>query len=122
MAGRQPTQAAIMLPLLHELYDAGGVAKPGELYDRIAARMDLDAETRSETVVAGKAGAIRALSGPSLTQVAVCSTLDQRAGQRRTLTNFCFTLTGEPTGMAVDALGNVYVVDREFDLIRKITP
>lgn len=60
MAVRQPTQSQIAIPLLNEIYDAGGVARPGELYDRIAARLNLDEATRYEMVDAGKAGQISA--------------------------------------------------------------
>ncbi len=60
MALRQPSQSTLLLPLLHEIHDAGGVARPGELYDRIAARLNLDDATRYEMTDAGKAGLVSA--------------------------------------------------------------
>lgn len=51
-----PSQSQMMLPLLASLLDAGGVAKPGSLYDEIAARLNLDDTTRNATVSAGAAG------------------------------------------------------------------
>lgn len=55
---RLPPQTQLLLPLLREIHDAGGCARPGELYDRIAARIGLDDETRNATVDAGRAGRI----------------------------------------------------------------
>jgi DNA modification methylase len=47
---RLPTQGQLALPLLEEIQAAGGVARPGELYDRLAARMGLtDQERNAET-------------------------------------------------------------------------
>lgn len=51
-----PSQTQLMLPLLHELQAAGGVARPGDLYERIAARLGLDDAARNATVIAGRAG------------------------------------------------------------------
>ena len=55
-----PPQSQLLLPLLHELRDAGGYARPGELYDKIAARIGLDDDTRNATVDAGRAGRVNA--------------------------------------------------------------
>jgi DNA modification methylase len=60
VALRQPTQSQLAIPLLREIHDAGGVARPGELYDRIAARLNLDDATRYDMVDAGKAGLVSA--------------------------------------------------------------
>jgi site-specific DNA-methyltransferase (cytosine-N4-specific) len=46
MKKTMPSQAELMLPLLEELDRVGGVAKPGELYDRLAARLRIGEDVR----------------------------------------------------------------------------
>jgi site-specific DNA-methyltransferase (cytosine-N4-specific) len=41
-----PSQTELMLPLLEELDRVGGVARPGELYDRLAARLGIAEDVR----------------------------------------------------------------------------
>jgi site-specific DNA-methyltransferase (cytosine-N4-specific) len=55
-----PTQAQLMLPMLHALRDRGGAARPGAIYDDIAARLGLRAEIREARVDAGTAGDVNA--------------------------------------------------------------
>ena len=42
-----PSQSQMLLPLLEAIHDAGGIARPGELYDEVAKRMGLANEVRS---------------------------------------------------------------------------
>jgi len=44
-----PPQSQLLLPLLEELRDRGGCARPGELYDRIAERLGISADARTMT-------------------------------------------------------------------------
>lgn len=44
-----PSQTQLMLPLLESIQAAGGVAKPGALYDEIAARLGLPQQVREAT-------------------------------------------------------------------------
>jgi site-specific DNA-methyltransferase (cytosine-N4-specific) len=46
MAARLPPQSQILLPLLDAIANAGGVARPGALYEQIAERIGLDPEAR----------------------------------------------------------------------------
>jgi hypothetical protein len=46
-----PSESQLALPLLRELAAAGGRARPGELYDRIAATLGISDAARSATVV-----------------------------------------------------------------------
>lgn len=45
-----PSQSQMLLPLLEAIHDAGGIARPGELYDEVAKRMGLADEVRNLTV------------------------------------------------------------------------
>ncbi len=42
-----PSQTQLMLPLLQSLDELGGAAKPGELYDLIASKLNITSETRT---------------------------------------------------------------------------
>jgi DNA modification methylase len=78
-----PSQTNLLQPLLHELFAAGGCARPGELYDRIAARLGLDDAARNATVIAGRAGPVNAYERQVrwTRQTAVCKGLI--AGEQR---------------------------------------
>jgi hypothetical protein len=47
------SDAQLLLPLLDEIAKAGGIARPGEVYDRLAARLAIPDEVRNLTVVMG---------------------------------------------------------------------
>ena len=48
-----PKQSTMLLPLLQMIDNAGGMAKPGELYDQMAAHVHLESHIRDATVKAG---------------------------------------------------------------------
>jgi len=47
------SDAQLLLPLLDEIAKAGGIARPGEVYDRLAARLAIPDDVRNLTVVMG---------------------------------------------------------------------
>lgn len=53
-----PTQGQLLLPLLETLKEAGGRAKPSELYDALAEKLELPQWLRELRGLAGKAGEI----------------------------------------------------------------
>jgi DNA modification methylase len=46
---RLPTQTELLLPLLDTIREHGGAARPGAIYDELAAKLDVDDELRSAT-------------------------------------------------------------------------
>lgn len=53
MRDRLPAHSELLIPLLRAINTNGGVAKPGELYDQLAAEFGLTDELRNSTVVNG---------------------------------------------------------------------
>lgn len=49
-----PSNTQLLLPLLALIEDSGGAAKPGEIYERLAAQFDLPDEARNATVRYGE--------------------------------------------------------------------
>ncbi len=58
MAQRLPTQEQILLPLLQTIQDAGGKAKPTEVYQALASKIALPEWLRQLRALAGSAGQI----------------------------------------------------------------
>jgi site-specific DNA-methyltransferase (cytosine-N4-specific) len=55
-----PTQGQILLPLLETIQDAGGRARPVDVYEALARKIELPQWLRDLRAVAGKAGEINA--------------------------------------------------------------
>ena len=53
-----PTQGQLLLPLLETIHEAGGQAKPNEVYDALATKIELPQWLRQLHALAGKAGEI----------------------------------------------------------------
>ena len=53
-----PTQGQLLLPLLETIHEAGGQAKPNEVYDALATKIELPQWLRQLRALAGKAGEI----------------------------------------------------------------
>src|SRR5215510_12931507 len=53
-----PTQGQLLLPLLETIHQAGGQAKPNEVYDALATKIQLPQWLRELRALAGRAGEI----------------------------------------------------------------
>lgn len=58
------SDAQLLLPLLDEIAKAGGMDRPGEVYDRLAARLAIPDEVRNLTVAMNDGREVNAYERP----------------------------------------------------------